>query len=137
MSEIRYEIVSPKKLENAATAHMVIVPGSEGDIAFMLSRMPMMLMLKAGVVYIMDAQRKVTARIFITGGYAWFEEDTLRILCNESYDLDTISQEAINEKQKAAQEKYKAAHTEIEQDIEQSLLQQYELMSKLKSASAY
>ncbi len=137
MSEIQYEIVSPKKLEVQASAHMVIVPASEGDIGFMQGRMPMMLMLKAGVIYVMNAQRSVTGRIFITGGYGWFEDDVLRILCNESYDLDATTQETINEKLQAAQKQYKAAHTEIEQNIERVLLEQYELMNQLKSAPAY
>lgn len=137
MGEIRYEIVSPKKLESEASAHMVIVPGSEGDIGFMPARMPMMLMLKAGAIYVMNEQRSVTGRIFITGGYAWFEDDTLRVLCNESYDLNTVSQELINEKLKIAQERCKAAHTEIEQNIEKTMLGHYELMNQLKSASAY
>ncbi len=137
MSEIHYEIVSPKKLEQEATAHMVVIPSTEGDIGFLQDRMPIMLMLDAGVIYVMNAQQQVTDRIFTTGGYAQFEDNVLRVLCNESFNLDVISDAEIQAKIDQAQERCKAAHTEMEQEIEEISLHHYQKMKALKSAPAY
>ncbi|MFV0431138.1 MAG: ATP synthase F1 subunit epsilon [Alphaproteobacteria bacterium] len=109
--QIKFEIISPAKLEASGTADMVIVPGDEGDIGFQAGRMPIMLILRPSVVYIMNAN-SVSERIFVSGGYAQFEDDIVRVLCEECFPVTGVSLEDANQRLSQSQESLEKAEDE-------------------------
>lgn len=137
MSLVSFEIVSSKKLEKTGEAPLIIIPSFEGDMGISPGQMPVISMLKAGVVYILDANHKPTDRFFVTEGYVQLDQNILRILSDEIYDLSEISDSEIDEKITEAQKKLEQAHNDIEKEIEEETLKAYELMKNLKSKSAY
>ncbi len=110
MSEaLKFDIISPSKIVLSDEAALVIVPGIEGDLGALKGRMPITLMLRAGVVYIMNDGSNVSQRIFVDGGYAQVEPEKLCILCESSLDLDHISESDIKERLEKAEQDYKNA----------------------------
>lgn len=114
--QIKFEIISPAKLEASGQADMIIVPGAEGDLGLQAGRMPIMLMLRPAVVYVMNSN-SVAEKFFVKGGYAQFENNVARILCEETLSMVEMNAEFTNKKLLAAQEKLKEAKDDTDKII--------------------
>lgn len=87
---LRTEIVSPQKRHVDRDVDMVVVPGTEGDIAAMPGRAPMMLQLRGGVVTLYS-DGKVLERSFVSGGFVDMTADHCTILADSVRALEDLS----------------------------------------------
>ncbi len=117
---LKFEIISPAKVALSGEAELVIVPGEEGDLGAVKGRMPITLMLRAGVIYIMNND-KVSSRIFVDDGYAQVEAERLCILCENSLNLEDISSDDIQQRLEEAEKYYNEAGDDNKESAEKAL----------------
>ncbi|MXV36712.1 MULTISPECIES: ATP synthase F1 subunit epsilon [unclassified Saccharibacter] len=87
---LRAEIVSPQKRHLDQEVDMAVVPGSEGDIAAMPGRAPVMLQLRGGVVTLY-LNGKVLQRSFVNGGFVDMTANHCTILADSVRALEDLS----------------------------------------------
>jgi len=90
---LQLEIISPEKVLFRRDVEMAVVPGSEGDIAAMPDRSPIMMQLRAGVVSVYEGS-SVSERFFIEGGFADMTADRCTVLADEARSLDSLDASA-------------------------------------------
>ena len=105
---IDVEIVSPEKRLLARAVEMVVVPGSEGDLAAMPDHAPMIVLLRGGVVSLHEGGR-VTDEFFVAGGFAEITADRCTILADEATPLAELSRADAEVKLKDAERAYDEA----------------------------
>ena len=105
---IDVEIVSPEKRLLARAVEMVVVPGSEGDLAAMPEHAPMIVLLRGGVVSLHDGG-KVTDTFFVAGGFAEITAERCTILADEATPLAELSRADGEVKLKDAERAYEEA----------------------------
>ena len=110
---VSLEIVSPEKLLISQSVDMVVIPGSEGDIGVLQEHSPMITLLRGGEVILYEGDR-VTARYFVTGGFAEITEERVTVLADTAEPSSSLSHaegerqlaeanRALNEADKAGQ----------------------------------
>ncbi|MCX5615173.1 F0F1 ATP synthase subunit epsilon [Bombella saccharophila] len=87
---LRTEIVSPERRYTDREVDMAVVPGTEGDIAAMPGRAPLMLQLRGGVVTLYQ-DGKVLERCFVGGGFVDMTADHCTILADSVRALEDLS----------------------------------------------
>ncbi|QDH15260.1 ATP synthase F1 subunit epsilon [Oecophyllibacter saccharovorans] len=97
MATLHAEIVSPEKRCVTRDVDMVVVPGTEGDIAAMPGRFPIMLQLRGGVVSLYE-NGQVVQRCFVEGGFADMGADHCTILADSVRELSDLSGDAARER---------------------------------------
>ncbi len=105
---IDVEIVSPAKKLLERAVDMVVMPGSEGDIAAMPEHAPMILLLRGGVVSLHEGG-SVTDEFFVDGGFAEITPERCTILADEATPLGELSRADGEAKLKDAEQAYEAA----------------------------
>ena len=80
MADLHYEIVTPEKLLRSEEAHMVVIPGTEGDFGVMAGHAPYMAIMRTGDLLVYSGPNTVSARIHVDGGFAEVNEQGLTIL---------------------------------------------------------
>ena len=126
---IDVEIVSPEKRLLQRSADMVVMPGSEGDLAAMPGHSPMIVLLRGGVVSLHEGGR-VGGQFFVAGGFAEITPDRCTILADEATPLDALSRADGQARLDAAQRAYDEAD---KSDI--TTLEPY--LDRLQSARAH
>jgi F-type H+-transporting ATPase subunit epsilon len=94
MAGLSFELVSPDKRVLAATADMVVVPGSEGDFAVLAGHAPLISALRAGTIDIYQGDA-VSERFYVGGGFAEVALDSLTILAEEAIPLAELDRERL------------------------------------------
>jgi F-type H+-transporting ATPase subunit epsilon len=78
---LRFELVTPEKLYRSGDAHMVVVPGTEGDMGIMAGHAPLMSTLRSDASLQIYASAGATPEILtISGGFAEVNDKGLTIL---------------------------------------------------------
>jgi F-type H+-transporting ATPase subunit epsilon len=77
---LKFEIVTPEKLVRSDEAHMVVVPGSDGDFGVMEGHSPMMSTLRDGSLSIYATAGADPEVLAIRGGFAEVNENGLTVL---------------------------------------------------------
>jgi F-type H+-transporting ATPase subunit epsilon len=77
---LKFELVTPARLERASDVYMVTVPGSEGDFSVLEGHAPFMATLRNGAITIYSAQGAEPEVINVEGGFAEVNEAGLTIL---------------------------------------------------------
>ena len=80
MMALKFELVTPARLERSESVHMVVVPGTEGDFAVLEGHAPFMSTVKAGELQIFASAGATPERLAIEGGFAEVSEAGLTIL---------------------------------------------------------
>jgi F-type H+-transporting ATPase subunit epsilon len=75
------EIVSPEKLLVSESVDMVVIPASEGDIGVLPEHSRMIVLLRGGEVILYTGEQ-ITARYFVTGGFAEITEERCTVLAD-------------------------------------------------------
>jgi F-type H+-transporting ATPase subunit epsilon len=91
---LRFELVSPERLLRSEEVEMVVVPGAEGNFAALPRHAPFLSLLRPGTVDIY-ANRVVTARYFVAGGYAEVTPERCTVLADEAMALAELDRAAI------------------------------------------
>lgn len=77
---LRFELVTPTRLERSESVHMVTVPGAEGEFSVLEGHAPFMTTLRDGPVSIYASAGATPEVINIEGGFAEIGEGGLTIL---------------------------------------------------------
>ena len=113
---IDVEIVSPEKKLLERSVDMVVMPGSEGDIAGMPGHAPMIILLRGGVVSLYEGapgsspgSMRVTDAFFVAGGFAEITAERCTILADEATKLSDLRHADGEAKLQEAERAYEAA----------------------------
>ena len=77
---LKFELVTPARLERSSDVYMVTVPGSEGDFSVLEGHAPFMATLRNGAITIYASQGAEGEVINVEGGFAEVNEAGLTIL---------------------------------------------------------
>ncbi|EHD15033.1 ATP synthase epsilon chain [Commensalibacter intestini A911] len=89
---IQLEIVSPEKVVVSQQVDMAVLPGLEGDIAAMEGHVPMIFLLRGGVIHLYEGN-KIIDSFFVESGFAEMKETQCTVLAKEVKKLDELSEE--------------------------------------------
>ena len=67
--KLRFELVSPERLLLSEEVRMVVIPGAEGNFGALPRHAPFLSMIRPGVIEVY-AEKQVSERLFVAGGYA-------------------------------------------------------------------
>ncbi len=102
MKEILFRISRPYKVFNTKKVAALQLPAQEGDITILPDRAPTLLLLRNGIVRILDNQLKVTESYFVKGGIADVARNRCAVSCEKVFDVEGISLERAKEKRDSA-----------------------------------
>ncbi len=84
MADIHFELVTPERAVLSTNAHMVVVPGSEGDMGILAGHAPVMTTIRDGEIRIYSNPTTVVQRITVAGGFAEVNEAGLTVLAEQA-----------------------------------------------------
>ena len=84
MADIHFELVTPERAVLSTDAHMVVVPGSEGDMGILAGHAPVMTTIRDGEIRIYSNANTVVQRITVAGGFAEVNEAGLTVLAEQA-----------------------------------------------------
>lgn len=84
MADIHFELVTPERAVLSTDAHMVVVPGSEGDMGILAGHAPVMTTIRDGEIRIYSNPTTVVQRITVAGGFAEVNEAGLTVLAESA-----------------------------------------------------
>ena len=87
---LQLEIVSPEKLLLSKAVEMVVIPAAEGEMGVMHSHAPMLLLLRGGIIGIVE-NGQVTERLFVAGGFAEITPERCTVLADEAIPVGEVS----------------------------------------------
>ncbi len=105
---IELEIISPEKVVLSQVVDMAVLPGLEGDIAAMKGHIPMILLLRAGVIDLYQ-DNKVIDRLFVEDGFAEMKETGCTVLAKCIRKLNELSEQEGIERLAKLQQEYNSA----------------------------
>ena len=108
---LQFELVSPKRLLVSEPVEMVVVPGCEGDFGVLLNHAPMIAAMRPGVLSVYRNQT-MRERIFVTSGFAEVTGNTLTVLAEKTFVIDTLNPVEIEQQLSRAKEALQTADTE-------------------------
>ena len=88
MADLHFELVTPERAVLSTDAHMVVVPGSEGDIGILAGHAPVMTTIRDGEIRIYSNPTTVVQRITVAGGFAEVNEAGLTVLAEQASLID-------------------------------------------------
>ncbi|HJN25150.1 MAG TPA: ATP synthase F1 subunit epsilon [Rhodospirillales bacterium] len=101
--KIELEIVTPGKLLLSESADMIVVPGGEGDFGVLPGHAPMLSTVRAGTIDVYDGD-KVSAQIFVEGGFAEVTDERCTVLAEEAMMVADIDKTAADARLKDARD---------------------------------
>ena len=84
MADLHFELVTPERAVLSTDAHMVVVPGSEGDMGILAGHAPVMTTIRHGEIRIYSNPTTVVQRITVAGGFAEVNEAGLTVLAEQA-----------------------------------------------------
>jgi F-type H+-transporting ATPase subunit epsilon len=84
VADIHFELVTPERAVLSTDAHMVVVPGSEGDMGILAGHAPVMTTIRDGEIRVYSNPTTVVQRITVAGGFAEVNETGLTILAEQA-----------------------------------------------------
>lgn len=108
--KLNFALVSPERELFHGEVDQVVVPGVEGDFGVLPHHAPVMSVVKAGALRVLNdgAER----RIFVNGGFADVTPEGLTLLAEEAIDLAEVDVAQVEQQLKDAQEDASDASTE-------------------------
>lgn len=99
---IIFRISRPYKVYRTAMVNKVVVPAAKGDLTILQDRAPTLVLLRNGMVQILDKANNPTERYFIKGGVADIARDRCAISTEKVVSYDNIDLNKATEKRDAA-----------------------------------
>lgn len=103
VERVQFELVTPERVFAAMEADLVVVPGGDGNFGVLPGHAPLLSTLRPGVVDVYEGD-KVTARLFVAGGFAEVAEERFTVLADEAMAVEDIDAAAAAERLEAARE---------------------------------
>jgi F-type H+-transporting ATPase subunit epsilon len=130
----KFELVSPERLLLSADAEQALVPGAEGDFTVLPRHAPVLSTLRAGLLDVKLGDGK-ERRIFVRGGFAEVEPDSLTVLAAHAIDLDYLDAAALAQEVRNAEEDVADARGEAARDRAQERLDRLRLVKSTLNLS--
>jgi F-type H+-transporting ATPase subunit epsilon len=129
----KFELVSPERLLMSEDVLSVLVPGGEGEFTVFVNHAPVLSTMRAGLldVVLADGQEK---RIFIRGGFAEVQPDSLTVLAQQAINLDELDRDWITQEIKNTEEDVADATDEDVRTAAQNTLAQ---LQQVAAAAGY
>ena len=102
---IRIDIATPTRNWIGKDVDMAVVPSVDGDIAAMEQHAPVLMLLRGGIVSLYEGDQ-VTARLYVSGGFAEITGTTCAVLADEAIALDDIDRAEAERRLEEAQRGY-------------------------------
>lgn len=119
--KIEFELVSPERLLVSESVEMVVVPGSEGDFGVLAGHAPTVSAVRAGTIAVFE-DGVVTARIFVSGGFAEVTPERCTVLADEAVPMGEIDRAAAEGAIPDLRDDVAAARDEAEKDAAEKAL---------------
>ena len=114
MAKLAFRLVMPERELAAVDADMVVVPGSEGDMGVLHGHAPVITTLRPGVLEVLQ-DSKVEQRYLVAGGFAEITPERCTVLAEEAEPFETVTADALVEREKAAERDLAEASSDAEQ----------------------
>jgi len=114
MAKLAFRLVMPERELAAVDADMVVVPGSEGDMGVLHGHAPVITTLRPGVLEVLQ-DSKVEQRYLVAGGFAEITPERCTVLAEEAVPFETVTADALVEREKAAERDLAEASSDAEQ----------------------
>ena len=89
--QIELTLSKPYSLTFVEMVDRVILPAVKGDITILPDRAPIQLMLRDGLMQILDAQGKSLRKYFIKGGVVDINANKCLVAAEDSFEFESIS----------------------------------------------
>jgi F-type H+-transporting ATPase subunit epsilon len=77
---LHFELVTPAALVRSEEVHMVVIPGTEGEMGVLAGHAPFMTTIKDGPLRVFRSENAVPEEILIQGGFAEVGANGLTVL---------------------------------------------------------
>ncbi|MDD4615722.1 MAG: ATP synthase F1 subunit epsilon [Alphaproteobacteria bacterium] len=112
-----FELVSPEKLLFSKSVAMATAPGTKGEYGVLAGHAPMITEIKPGVIRIYENEDTVvTAKLFVTGGFAEVSQNRFTILAAEATPVSELDVNALQARYKEIAQKIADALTDEERE---------------------
>ena len=119
MAEFSFELVSPERVLMSESVEHVVLPGSEGLLGVLSGHSPAVVTLKPGVISVLSGST-VTRKIYVRGGFAEINPETVTVLAEHALDTEAADRDAIASEIEVAEEALSDATTDDARFIAQS-----------------
>ncbi len=119
----KFELVSPEKLLMSEDVQSVLVPGVEGEFTVFAHHAPVLSTMRAGLLDVKMADGS-DKRIFIRGGFAEVQPDSMTVLAQQAINLDELDRDWLAQEIQNTQEDVSDAKGEDAKTAAQNTLAQ-------------
>ena len=84
MADLHFELVTPERAVLKTDAHMVVIPGSEGEMGILAGHAPVMTTIRDGEIRIYSSASIIAQRISVRGGFAEVGDSGLTVLAEHA-----------------------------------------------------
>jgi len=131
--KLRFELVSPERLLLSEEVRMVVIPGAEGNFGALPRHAPFLSMIRPGVIEVY-AEKQVSERLFVAGGYAEVTPVRCTVLADAAMPVGDIDRAKVEGELKSLREDLEDAKDAAEKQAVAAKIAIAE--AKLKAASA-
>lgn len=135
MATLTCDIVTPVKKLFTSECHMVVVPGIEGEMGFLVNHAQLMSTLADGTVRVLSDASTVAHRFALQGGYVQVTGDKVIILADRALPVEDIDLDDVRAKISAAEEEISKADDSADKNLAEVNLAWYRILEHAASAN--
>lgn len=128
-ASVTFELVSPERLLASMQATQVVIPGEEGDFGVLGGHMPVMSILRPGVVEVSEEGNSDVTKLFVGGGFVEVADDRVTVLAEDALPLADANAEEVAQELRDAREDLADAKTDHEKDVYAAKVKRLEVLS--------
>ena len=135
MATLTCDIVTPAKKLFTSECHMVVVPGIEGEMGFLVNHAQLMSTLADGTARVLSDASTVAHRFALQGGYVQVTGDKVIILADRALPVEDIDLDDVRAKISAAEEEISKADDSADKNLAEVNLAWYRILEHAASAN--
>lgn len=135
MATLTCDIVTPAKKLFTSECHMVVVPGVEGEMGFLVNHAQLMSTLADGTVRVLSDASTVAQRFALQGGYVQVTGDKVIILADRALPVEDIDLDDVRAKISAAEEEISKADDAADKNLAEVNLAWYRILEHAASTN--
>ena len=135
MATLTCDIVTPAKKLFTSECHMVVVPGVEGEMGFLVNHAQLMSTLADGTVRVLSDASTVAHRFALQGGYVQVTGDKVIILADRALPVEDIDLDDVRAKISATEEEISKADDSADKNLAEVNLAWYRILEHAASAN--
>ncbi len=135
MATLTCDIVTPAKKLFTSECHMVVVPGVEGEMGFLVNHAQLMSTLADGTVRVLSDASTVAHRFALQGGYVQVTGDKVIILADRALSVEDIDLDDVRAKISAAEEEISKADDAADKNLAEVNLAWYRILEHAASTN--